>query len=116
MSRLGDNFCFQMDKKATDKQRLLRDARRNRKAWDSDSREYQKEHGKHLGGEKALAWGVWRIPERELNVLGDVRGKRTLELGSGASWRSRPPHLSSTSVGPTARTPLPEPSLIRTLE
>lgn len=73
----------------TDKKDLLRDARRNRKAWDADSREYQKEHGKHLEGAKALAWGIWRIPERELKVLGDVRGKRVLELGAGAAQWSK---------------------------
>ena len=68
-----------------EKKRLLRDARRNRKAWDAESREYQKEHGRQLTGAKALAWGIWRIPERELKVLGDVRGKQVLELGAGAA-------------------------------
>ena len=72
-----------------DKKRLLRDARRNRKAWDVDSTEYQKKHGSDIGGAKALAWGIWRIPERELKVLGDVRGKRTLELGCGAAQWSK---------------------------
>ena len=69
----------------TDKKRSLRDARRNRRSWDAESTEYQQEHGKHLSGAKALAWGIWRIPERELKVLGDVRAKRTLELGAGAA-------------------------------
>jgi SAM-dependent methyltransferase len=78
-----------MPKKVSDKQRLLRDARRNRKSWDDSSHEYQKEHGRHLDGTKALAWGIWRIPERELKVLGDVRGKRMLELGSGAAQWSK---------------------------
>lgn len=73
----------------TDKKRLLRDARRNRKSWDAESREYQQEHGRLLEGAKALAWGLWRIPERELKVLGNVRGKRTLELGAGAAQWSK---------------------------
>jgi SAM-dependent methyltransferase len=63
----------------------LRDARKNRRAWDADSDEYQSEHGRLLGGKNALAWGLWRIPERELKVLGSVRGKRMLELGCGAA-------------------------------
>ena len=31
------------------------------------------------------AWGVWQIPESELHVLGDVRGRDVLELGCGAA-------------------------------
>jgi SAM-dependent methyltransferase len=65
--------------------RALRDARKNRRAWDADSAEYQKEHGRLLGGRQALAWGLWRIPEDELHVLGSLRGKRVLELGCGAA-------------------------------
>lgn len=61
------------------------DARRNRAAWDAGSDDYQREHGRGIAGDKALAWGLWRIPERELNVLGDVRGRDILELGSGAA-------------------------------
>jgi SAM-dependent methyltransferase len=67
--------------------RELRDARRNRKSWDAASDEYQREHGKALTGDKALAWGLWRIPEKELKVLGAVGNKRILELGcGGAQW------------------------------
>ena len=65
--------------------RDLQDARRNRRAWDTDSDAYQRKHGRYLEGDKALAWGIWRIPERELEVLGSVRGKRILELGCGAA-------------------------------
>lgn len=65
--------------------RNLRDARRNRVAWEEGSDDYQRRHGLALSRDKALAWGLWRIPESELNVLGNVRGKRTLELGSGAA-------------------------------
>jgi ubiquinone/menaquinone biosynthesis C-methylase UbiE len=32
-----------------------------------------------------LAWGVWQLPESELQVLGEVRGKDVLELGCGAA-------------------------------
>ena len=65
--------------------RSLSDARRNRRAWDADSEGYQKKHGRALSGDKAMAWGLWRIPESELGVLGSVRGKRVLELGCGAA-------------------------------
>lgn len=68
-----------------DPTKLLRDARRNRRAWDSDSDEYQKEHDKTISGRKAMAWGLWRITEDKLQVLGNVEGKRILELGCGAA-------------------------------
>lgn len=32
-----------------------------------------------------MAWGVWQIPEAELNVLGDVREKDILKFGCGAA-------------------------------
>jgi len=31
-----------------------------------------------------MAWGLWRVPERELQLLGPVRGRSTLEVGCGA--------------------------------
>lgn len=58
-------------------------ARKNRAGWDAQSDEYQAAHSFELVGDKALAWGLWRIPEAELNVLGDVVGKDVLELGCG---------------------------------
>jgi SAM-dependent methyltransferase len=32
-----------------------------------------------------MAWGVWQLPEAELQVLGDVHEKDVLELGCGAA-------------------------------
>lgn len=54
----------------------------NREAWDAEADEYERRHGAHLRGD---AWGYWQIPEAELMVLGDVRGKDVLELGCGAA-------------------------------
>jgi len=62
------------------------DARINRRYWDRTADEYQAEHASQLN-ELDLAWGVWGIPESELNVLGDVDGKDILELGcGGGQW------------------------------
>ena len=58
--------------------------KKNRGYWNSTSDAYQTEHGATLA-EKALAWGVWRIPESELRVLGPVEGLTVLELGCGAA-------------------------------
>ncbi len=58
--------------------------RKNRRAWNGWSDEYQAEHGAQLA-ENPLAWGVWAIPEAKLAVLGDVAGMDVLELGCGAA-------------------------------
>ena len=61
-------------------------ARRNRAHWDGEADHYQARHGEQLA-RAGLAWGPWSIPEDELGVLGDVRGKDVLELGcGGAQW------------------------------
>ncbi len=57
----------------------------NRENWNSDSDKYQGDHGADLKGPGGPAWGVWRIPEAELKVLGDVKGMDILELGCGAA-------------------------------
>jgi len=60
------------------------EALRNRAYWDSKSDEYQRRHRAFIGqGEPR--WGVWQIPESELQVLGDVARKDVLELGCGAA-------------------------------
>jgi SAM-dependent methyltransferase len=60
-------------------------ARRNQASWDADSDAYQERHGPQLAASGGMAWGVWQIPEAELQVLGDVAGKDILELGCGAA-------------------------------
>ena len=62
--------------------------RRNRTSWNAWSAEYQAKHGPQLD-EKPLAWGVWGIPESELDILGDLSGKQVLELGCGGAQWSR---------------------------
>jgi SAM-dependent methyltransferase len=58
--------------------------RKNRRHWDEESDAYQERHGATLRRTR-LAWGVWRIPESRLKVLGDTTGKDLLELGCGAA-------------------------------
>ena len=58
---------------------------RNQELWDQRAADYQKAHGGQLAGSGGAAWGVWQIPEAELRVLGDVRGRDVLELGCGAA-------------------------------
>ncbi|HYA57993.1 MAG TPA: class I SAM-dependent methyltransferase [Thermoplasmata archaeon] len=65
--------------------RVHSSVRRNRTSWDRDSAGYDRKFAKVLGGPSAMAWGLWRIPEAELGLLGPVRGKSVLELGCGAA-------------------------------
>ena len=57
---------------------------RNRAFWDADADGYQAAHGAALA-DAPEAWGVWRIPEATLGVLGDVGGRDVLEFGCGAA-------------------------------
>ena len=66
---------------------LTPDARRNREFWDGQSDSYQERNAAFI--ERGMAWGLWQIPEAELNVLGDVSGLDVLELGCGAAEWSR---------------------------
>ena len=62
--------------------------RANRAYWNRISLSYQNEHDPQIGASPRL-WGNFFIPDAELNALGDVTGKRVLELGCGAGQWSR---------------------------
>ncbi|MCI4356378.1 MAG: class I SAM-dependent methyltransferase [Thermoplasmata archaeon] len=62
-----------------------RHVRSNRRSWDREAREYEQRHRRALAGKKELAWGLWRLPESSVGLLGAVRGRRILELGCGAA-------------------------------
>src|SRR4051812_30608506 len=69
-----------------ERRRLKPHEQHNRRFWDDDADDYQAAHGGQLEG-APLAWGAWRMPESELQVLGDVRGRDVLEFGcGGAQW------------------------------
>jgi ubiquinone/menaquinone biosynthesis C-methylase UbiE len=61
---------------------LTEHALKNREFWDNQSDEYDERNAKFI--ERGMAWGLWQIPEAELQVLGDVEGKDVLDLGCGA--------------------------------
>lgn len=65
------------------------EARRgNRAWWDLDADDYQEEHGAFLG-DVDFVWCPERLREADARLLGDVPGKRILELGAGAAAASR---------------------------
>ena len=57
----------------------------NRAVWDRSSDWYDRRYARVLGGRHAESWGIFRVPERELRLLGSVRGKQVLEVGCGAA-------------------------------
>jgi ubiquinone/menaquinone biosynthesis C-methylase UbiE len=62
-------------------------AHKNRLLWEANSDSYDQAHEEALSGSNAMSWGLWRIPEAELHVLGGVAGKDILEFGcGGARW------------------------------
>jgi SAM-dependent methyltransferase len=73
-------------------------AAHNRQTWDAQSAEYQATHGPQLAASGGMAWGVWQLPESELEVLGDVREKDVLELGCGAAQWSIALHAMGARV------------------
>jgi SAM-dependent methyltransferase len=65
------------------------DSRRaSRRWWDGDADAYQDEHGAFLG-EVDFVWCPEGVREADARLLGDVRGRRVLELGCGAAAAAR---------------------------
>jgi SAM-dependent methyltransferase len=73
-------------------------AAKNRAYWQAQSDAYQERHGEQIS--RGLAWGVWQIPESEVNALGEVAGLDVLELGCGAAqWAIGLAELGARPVG-----------------
>ena len=65
------------------------DARQaNRGWWDSDADGYQAEHGAFLG-DADFVWCPEGLREADARLLGEVRGRRVLELACGAAAAAR---------------------------
>jgi SAM-dependent methyltransferase len=56
--------------------------------WDAQAGAYQEEHGAFLG-DADFMWCPERLREADIRLLGDVSGKRVLEVGCGAAQCSR---------------------------
>ncbi len=74
--------------------------RRNQAMWEKTSDSYEQRHAASLAGRNVMAWGLWRIPEAELHVLGEVAQKDILEFGCGAArWSIALAGLGARPVG-----------------
>ncbi|WP_214110305.1 class I SAM-dependent methyltransferase [Acrocarpospora catenulata] len=63
-------------------------ARANRGWWDGAADEYQAEHGAFLRDD-GFVWGPEGLDEADARLLGEVRGRRVLEVGGGAGQCGR---------------------------
>ena len=62
--------------------------RANRRWWDADAEHYLAEHGDFLG-DVDFVWCPELVREADARLLGDVRGRRVLEVGCGAAMCAR---------------------------
>jgi SAM-dependent methyltransferase len=72
---------------------LLEHVARNRAYWDYLARQYV-EAGESAWAQQEPAWGIWHVPEAELQVFSEqLSGKDAIELGCGtayiSAWLSR---------------------------
>lgn len=73
-----------MSREPIDRGSVSRHERVNREFWDADADDYQAVHHATIARDPR-AWGVWRIPETEVDALGPVAGRTVLEYGCGAA-------------------------------
>src|SRR6476660_4020659 len=60
----------------------------NRSWWDAEAGDYYVEHGAFLG-DAEFVWGPEGWRESDLGLLGDLTGRRVLEIGAGAGQCAR---------------------------
>jgi SAM-dependent methyltransferase len=74
--------------------------RKNRRYWNGIAAQYQREHAAQLNDWGRPVWGVWSIPESDLQALGDVRDRDVLEIGCGAGqWSISLARMGARPVG-----------------
>ena len=64
------------------------DAKRNRESWTQANAEYTDAQATRKWADDDLTWGVFGVPERDLDSLGDVDGLDVVELGCGTAYVS----------------------------
>jgi SAM-dependent methyltransferase len=67
---------------------LSSDIAANRELWTRSNAEYTDAAAAKAWAQDEITWGMWGVPERELQLLGDVAGKDVLELGCGTAYFS----------------------------
>jgi len=60
----------------------------NRARWTESNAEYTDADAMRSWAKDEITWGVFGVPEAEIDVLGDVRGLAVVELGCGTAYFS----------------------------
>jgi SAM-dependent methyltransferase len=63
-------------------------ALRNRELWTRSNAEYTDESAERAWAQAEITWGMFKVPESEVGVLGDVAGLDLLDLGCGVAYFS----------------------------
>ena len=66
---------------------LSEHARANRDAWNGRAHEDVPLAERQWGTDQ-VSWGIWNVPETQVNVLPDVAGRDVVELGCGTAYVS----------------------------
>ena len=61
---------------------------RNRASWTKSNEDFTHEQGVRAWKQDDITWGVFSVPESELNALPEVDGKDVIELGCGTAYFS----------------------------
>jgi hypothetical protein len=86
----------------------------NKDLWTSINVEYTDEQALRSWAAEDISWGVFDVPEAELDVLGDVAGLDVVDLGCGTvylsavpQWTARPPRPAAAVPAQPRRHPSP---------
>jgi SAM-dependent methyltransferase len=58
----------------------------NRENWTRANAEYTDRQARDAWAQEEITYGTWSVPESEVRVLPDVRGKDVVELGCGTAY------------------------------
>jgi len=61
---------------------------RNREVWTRSNERYTDANAHEAWAKEEIAWGMFGVPESEINAFGDVSGKDAVELGCGTAYMS----------------------------
>jgi SAM-dependent methyltransferase len=61
---------------------------RNRELWTRSNAEYTDRSAEGAWAQEEITWGMFKVPESEIGVLGDVSGLDVLDLGCGIAYFS----------------------------
>jgi SAM-dependent methyltransferase len=61
---------------------------RNRELWTRSNEEYTDGSAERAWAQEQITWGMFKVPEAEVGVLGDLSGLDVIELGCGTAYFS----------------------------